>query len=422
MPDNDHHPRDSGQRRATIVVGSIPKDSGTFTFYRSLRSGLVNYDMEVKCVTIGAKEAALCDSSFTDEGCVLLAADEHDLKTQSRVFVDWCSRQRVDIVIALNSPVILSALPHLPSDIRIVSRCATVFDHGYRITMSGKERLSSIIAVNPRQVEELADRYGAPRERIVLIPNGTDLGRFRRSANTSRGQEGELRLGYLGRIHEQKGALFLPEIVRELDSMHVPFTLTIGGKGVYEAALKRELAEYVDSDKVRFLGTVNPCDVPDFFSGIDVFLFPSLFEGSPNALLEAMAAGCVPIAWRLKGITDHMIADGHSGFLVEEGHCSELALKLQLLHRQRDRLRSMSSQAVDVAKTKFSRDRMIDAYQRLFDSVLSQPLEGGKVKPWNEFQVDRAFRQPFWRSVVPQALISKVRHALFLLRLSNRSG
>ena len=404
----------------TVVVGSIPKASGTFTFYRSLRSGLAEHNVDVRCVSVGPDESTLCEPSFADEGCILLATSEHDMKKQSQIFVNWCAENQVNIVIALNSPAILSALPHLPERTRLVSRCATVFDHGYRISLSAIERLSRIIAVNPRQIEDLATRYDVSADLITLIPNGTDISRFAPSAGFSRGQGEVLRLGYLGRIHEQKGALFLTDIIRHLDAEDIPFTLSIAGEGVHETTLKREMAGYISDGQVVFSGTVLPDDVPEFFAGIDVFLFPSLFEGSPNALLESMAAGCVPVAWNLAGITDHIIEDGVSGVLAREGNCKEVSDRVVVLHKDKGRLKKMAGSAVVVAASKFSKERMIKDYLQVFRMALASPPVPAVVRPWRDFQVDQAFRQPYWRSFIPRPLIKWVKDTLFLLKLSNR--
>ena len=61
----------------------------------------------------------------------------------------------LDVVMGVNSEAILSALPHLPERIRVLSRCANGFDHGYKITLSGRERLSGIIALSPRLAQDL---------------------------------------------------------------------------------------------------------------------------------------------------------------------------------------------------------------------------------------------------------------------------
>lgn len=136
-------------KQITIAFGSVPKDGGTFTFYRNIRPALKDYGIDLRCVTVGSKEAGLWNPEYADEGCILLAKQETEVKKQARAFVDWCERTGVDIVMGINSFAILSALPHLPENIRVVSRCANAFDHGYKITMSGRNDLPGLLRPLP---------------------------------------------------------------------------------------------------------------------------------------------------------------------------------------------------------------------------------------------------------------------------------
>ena len=124
--------------------------------------------------------------------------------------MNWCMDQSVDIVMGINSVAILSALPHLPGNIRVMSRCANSFDHGYKITVSCYERLAGIIAQTPCQVHDRSENYGVAKNRLNLIPNGIEIAKFKDAALRPWGESSALRLGFLGRLeHNQKGVLFL---------------------------------------------------------------------------------------------------------------------------------------------------------------------------------------------------------------------
>jgi len=155
-----------------VAIGSVPKNAGTFTFYRTLRPSLLDYGFDLCCVSVGKKEAIIWEDAFADEGCSCLAEKTGNVKKQAMIFVDWCTDQSVDIVMGINSVAILSALPHLPENIRVMSRCANSFDHGYQITVSCYERLVGIIAQTPRQVHDLSKKYGVSKDRLNLIPDG----------------------------------------------------------------------------------------------------------------------------------------------------------------------------------------------------------------------------------------------------------
>jgi len=398
--------------RIHLALGSVPKDGGTFAFYRNLRQGLAGQGIEVSCVSVGRQEASLCEPAFADDGCVLLAADTWDRKKQAQAFAEWCEASRVDIVMALNSVAILSSLPHLPERVRIMARCANAFEHGYRITMSGAERLHRIVALAPAQVPVLADQYGAAPERIVLIPNGTDPDRFANSRRMEFRSGDVLRLGYLGRLeHRQKGVLFLPRILAKLEEAGIQWRLHIAGKGVHEARLRKRLAGFSDRSKVEFLGALAPQQVPAFLAETDVLLFPSQFEGSPNVLIEAMMAGCVPAAWNIPGLIDFVVEDGRTGVLAEPGDAAALAAGVGRLLEVPGRLKAVSLDAAREARRRFSRQRMAADYRILFAEVVSEPPLSWDPLPWSAFRIDPAFRQPAWKAWIPQALQAPLRQA-----------
>ena len=411
----------SKENKVLFAFGTVPKDGGTFTFYRNMRPALFKLGIDLRCVTVGRQEADLWQAEFADEGCVLLAANEANRKKQARAFTDWCVENEVNLVAGINSVAILSALPHLPEGIRAISRCANAFDHGYQITMSCYQRLSRIVALAPRQIDDLANNYGASRGRIALIPNGTSTERFRVAASRRRGSEKLLRLGFLGRLeHKQKGVLHLPEILRQLSDRNVDFRLSIAGKGVHEPALRRQLNQNGTADRVEFVGALRPEQIAPYFAEIDIYLFPSHFEGSPNALIEAMMAGCVTFAWRLDGITDFLIEEGKTGIMAQTGDCEALADQISVLDRDRTLLQQMSHDTAASARARFSMNRVVSDYVELIRKVMDEPQIAWQPKSWNEFRIDPAFHQPFWRRCIPAGVKKALGRILYMLRMSNR--
>lgn len=383
-----------------FAFGSVPKDGGTFTFYRNLRPALLEHGIDMRCVAVGYVQAKLWEEDYADEGCVLLAPGIRNLKKQAMAFADWCEHEQVDVVVGINSEAILSALPHLPERIRILSRCANGFDHGYRITLSGKERLTRIVAVTPRLARDLIHDYGANPALIQTIPNGIDPLPFDEAAKTPRGTRLELQLGFLGRLeHNQKGVFHLPKIVRELKSKGVPFKLRIAGKGKHRQNIEREMSQEIETGQVEFLGALAPQDVPHFLAGTDVFLFTSHFEGCPNALLEAMLAGCVPVTWLIEGITDFILEDGTTGFLCPVGDHACFAQHIGTLAGDRQLLQSTSKQASRSARERFTNRKAAAAYAGLIKEVMDQSPPPWTPKPWEEFSGDPNFEHN-WKEYV----------------------
>ena len=403
-----------------VAFGSVPKDGGTYTFYRNIRPVLNDYGIDIRCVTVGKTEADLVEPSLVDKGCVTLAAHTGNIKKQAQIFSHWCENMGVDIVLGINSVAILSALPHLPEKIRVMARCANSFDHGYKITVSCYDRLAAIIAQTPRQVEDLSNKYDVSMDKLALIPNGIEANRFKDAVSKIRGKTPKLQIGFLGRLeHGQKGVLFLPGIIHLLEKRGIAFKLKIAGKGVHRRSLEKELNEYVYRGVVEFMGSISPHKIPEFLAGIDVLLFTSQFEGCPNALLEAMMAGCVPVSSRLEGITDFIIKEGKTGFLCPVGACEAFADHLVDLNGDREKLRKVSKTVAKDAEERFGSSRAADDYNRTITKVMEMPPPKWSPMPWREFQVDSAFKQT-WSRHIPSSVKKGIKNMLFHMGFSNR--
>ncbi|MFT7233902.1 MAG: glycosyltransferase involved in cell wall biosynthesis, partial [Cyclobacteriaceae bacterium] len=373
------------------------------------RPELLTHGIDLRCVTVGKRETNLVEADYIDEGCILLAKDSNNIKKQSIAFVEWCEQEKIDIVMAINSIAILSALPHLPEHIRVISRCANGFDHGYKITLSCRERLSAIVALTPKLQDDLITRYGADPSIIHLIPNGLDPNPFEKAAKSVRGEQTEIQLGFLGRLeHNQKGALHIPEIVQELNRLSVPFHLKIAGKGKHENALKKKLAHEIKNAQVEFMGALGPKDVPNYLATIDVFLFTSHFEGCPNALLEAMMAGCVPVSNLIEGTTDFIIEDGSTGYLCNVNNARSFSEKIAKLSANKVLLSEMSARVTNAARKRFTRATAAQAYTELIFDLLNIKALHWSVRPWSEFKADPNFEHSYFE-FVPKSLRVKIR-------------
>jgi hypothetical protein len=148
-----------------LAHSSIPKDCGTFTFYRNLRDSLLKHGIEVFCVTVGQQEAKHWNAAFADDHCMQLAAGIADHRRQALAFVEWALQEQIHLVMPINSTALLSALPYLPVESQVAMRCANAFDHGYRITIMGQNHTATIVATTPRHRVDLEAFHGADPRR-----------------------------------------------------------------------------------------------------------------------------------------------------------------------------------------------------------------------------------------------------------------
>jgi glycosyltransferase involved in cell wall biosynthesis len=194
-------------------------------------------------------------------------------------------------------------------------------------------------APSPRFLESYA-AAGLPGDRCRLIPNGVDLVRFRPAATGEREAlrrvlevpgSGPVFL-FVGFFSQEKRPDRLFDAWAALKRSAAPkAVLVFVGATVgpyYEVdealagAIRKRAAALGVADSVLFVEATD--EIERFYRAADIYVLPSVREGLPNALLEAMASGVACIATRLPGVTDAMIDDGRDGLLVPPDDAAQL--------------------------------------------------------------------------------------------------
>ena len=141
----------------------------------------------------------------------------------------------------------------------------------------------------------LYGKQGVQRENYVFLPNAIDLDRFARNnalrekVRAELGIGDKLVVGHVGRFDEQKNHTFLMDIFAKLREKRSDAVLLLVGDGTLRSETERKAAALGIQDAVIFAGIRS--DVPQLMQAMDVFAFPSLWEGLPVTLVEAQAAG-----------------------------------------------------------------------------------------------------------------------------------
>ena len=221
--------------------------------------------------------------------------------------------------------------------------------------------VDSIIGVSS-QIER---RYKAERERfrVTCIRNGIDLDG--RSILTDRwrtrkglGVDSETCLiGTIGRLTPVKGIPYLLEAARMLLRQGANVKVLVVGEGSIRSDLMAQTRDLGISKDVVFLGHREDTDA--LLQAVDIFALPSLSEGIPMALLEAMAASRAVVASRVGGVPE-IIEDGSEGFLVEPMDVYSLAEKCRRLIESPDVARKMGELGRKRVERDFSATAMAD--------------------------------------------------------------
>ena len=175
---------------------------------------------------------------------------------------------------------------------------------------------------------------------------------------------GSPKLLCVGRLAEQKGHRFLLEAMPAILDAHPDAHLLLAGDG----HLLRDLQEQARplGDRVSFLGVRE--DVPALMAAADLFVFPSLWEGQGNALLEAMAVG-VPIVATDIPSTRETIADGEHALLVPPGDAPALAAAVNRVLADPD----LAARLADAARIR-AQDYDIERTTRHLEAVYTRLL------------------------------------------------
>ncbi|MBI3780860.1 MAG: glycosyltransferase family 4 protein [candidate division NC10 bacterium] len=232
-------------------------------------------------------------------------------------------------------------------------------------------RADAFIGNSNELCEELIEA-GFSAKRIMRIPNGVDLNHFSPDP-AARSFEARRRLGlppgllmaFAGRLDPQKGLHALLEAVQPLLAGPQGARLLVMGDGPLRAELQLSARHVGLSDRILFLGLVK--DVAPYLRACDIFVLPSVGEGMPNALLEAMATGLPCVASRIGGCID-IVTHGKDGLLVDPDNpvaLREATCRLLASPELRARLGRAARESVG---SRFSLERMTDQYEECFRS------------------------------------------------------
>ncbi len=185
------------------------------------------------------------------------------------------------------------------------------------------------IVANSNRLKMLANRF-SPNIKIPIITNGVETDRFK--PDISKRNKDKIHILTAGRLSEQKGIEFLLKALSLLKKnvYYNEFALDIVGDGPLRQRLERMTHNLFLSADVTFSGWVDKKDMPKKYQSADIFVLPSLDEGMPNAVLEAMASKLPVITTNILK-NEGLIIDGHNGFLVPPEDASMLFDKILLL-------------------------------------------------------------------------------------------
>jgi glycosyltransferase involved in cell wall biosynthesis len=239
---------------------------------------------------------------------------------------------------------------------------------GHKLLRRGAAQLAhAFVAVSDTTAAQARAQNDAPLERLHTIPNGIRLDRYapdpeaRAAARVELGLGDAWVVGTVGRLDKYKNQALLVRAMASLLSSRV--RLVIIGEGDNRPEVEAAVAALPEPRWVVLAG--RRMDVPRLVHAFDVFALSSKTEGLPLVVPEAMAAG-LPIVTTAVGGLPSVVDEGHTGLLVSVDEAA-LSGALHKLEADRELARMMGANARDVALTRYSHDRMVEAYLDLYE-------------------------------------------------------
>ncbi len=226
------------------------------------------------------------------------------------------------------------------------------------------------VAISEAVAESFRRLYG--RDPDALIPNAIDLDRFGGPSDWRERQgfsTADLLIVSVARLEPQKNPLGLIDAFAAAREPN--WRLLLAGDGSMRPAAEQRVRELGIADRVSFLGVRQ--DIPDMLAAADIFVLASEWEGSPVAVIEAMASGLPVIATDVGGVPE-LVEDAVTGLLVPAGNSARFAAALTRLANDAAGRRQMS-QCARRRAARFSIGGMIGAYSELFERIARRSPE-----------------------------------------------
>ena len=232
------------------------------------------------------------------------------------------------------------------------------------------------VAVSHANARYLLEEKRLPARKVVVIPNGCDLGRFDRPRDPASPLKTALGIApedpvllVVGRLAPQKGhevlLAALPAVRREVPRLHA----VVVGEGSLRDDLERRARELGVADCVHFVGY--RADVADWYAAADLSVLPSHFEGLPLVTVESLAAGCPVVATAVDG-TPEVVVDGVTGLTVPPGDPGRLGQAIVAVLRDPALRESLGRRGQAHVRAHFDREQQVRLTEALYLRALGR--------------------------------------------------
>ena len=223
------------------------------------------------------------------------------------------------------------------------------------IIANSKETGRTILAENPELF---------PPEKIHVIYNGVDWSNFDSllQAPAYCLHTDKIVMGNAGRLVPQKGQEVLIEVARQFKAKGYSFEIVVAGEGKLKDSLMQKAIEEGVDEQIKFLGFIE--NIPQFLNSIDIFLFPSHWEGFGYVIAEAMYCEKPVVAFNISS-NPEIVSNNETGFLVDHGDVAAFVGKAEILINDAALRLKMGQKARKSAIKRFSIQNTLTEIEKL---------------------------------------------------------
>ena len=312
--------------RSVLITGGYP----TYKAYEKIEDGIEVYRVRTYPKIIKAFSAPLFNWQVYKK--IKSLPEKPDVINVHNFFGVWLEKFKRKLGI----PIVMTAhgtdigwrknVEHLPLKYgwrSLLGRFELEFTH--LLFKSSCKNADKIITVSKKVKEEIVNGFKEPASKIFPVYNGLDHALFKRKnvERLAKKYGVDFVLLYVGAVHMRKGLSYLIKSAKILKEKHKFKLLFIGGgKEAYIKYIRDLIKKNDVEDVIELIGSIPYTKLPNYYSGADLLVFPSITESFGKIFVEAMACGCPIVATKAGGIPEVI---GDAGLLVPPKDSAALA-------------------------------------------------------------------------------------------------
>lgn len=263
----------------------------------------------------------------------------------------------------------LAGVPHVVSGIRVAEKRGRVRLWIDRWT---DRFVSRHVCVSQSVADFSAEQGGLPASKLVVVPNGVDVPRFKNASPADLTQfeipKDAFTLLFVGRLEPQKAPEVLIDGVSPLLPLYPELHVLIVGAGSLESSVRDQVAARETGKRVHFAGRRR--DVPEIMRACDCLVLVSRWEGMPNVVLEAAAAGLPIISTEVEGVRELLVSDSIAATIIPIDQPDSLKNAIVSHVEQRVEFADLARASQSIVAKHFTWDATASAFEAIYQGLL----------------------------------------------------